>query len=124
MAPDRDRRSLRSLRSDRDDSKERGVAFYTFVSLPGHPGKTTLTREQPPRLSSLENLPQSKRFSFLSVDQRSIKTQGRLSWTVAVLLTNCVMEKRSIAWRVLYTCGSSQKFLPWKDVIAGCPFGT
>ena len=39
MVPDTDRRSLRSLRSDRDDSKERGVAFFTFVSLPGHRGK-------------------------------------------------------------------------------------
>ena len=38
MAPSTDRRSLRSLRSDRDDSKERGVAFYTFVSLLGYPG--------------------------------------------------------------------------------------
>ena len=37
MAPDTNRRSLRSLRSDRDDSKERGVAVYTAVSLPGHP---------------------------------------------------------------------------------------
>jgi hypothetical protein len=34
-APDTNRRSLRSLRSDRDDSKERGVAVYTFVSLDG-----------------------------------------------------------------------------------------
>ncbi len=32
------RAGSRSLRSDRDDSKERGVAFYTFVSLPGHLG--------------------------------------------------------------------------------------
>jgi hypothetical protein len=41
MAPDTDRRSLRSLRSDRDDSKEREVAFSTFVSVRGHPGKIT-----------------------------------------------------------------------------------
>jgi hypothetical protein len=66
MAPDTDRRSLRSLRSDRDDSKEREFAFYTVVSLRGHAGKTTLAYRQPPRLCSLEHLPQSNRFSSLS----------------------------------------------------------
>ena len=91
MAPDTDRRSLRSLRSDRDDSKERGVAFYTFVSLRGHPGKTTLTM--------ISSLP----FDFALSKIFHGRTDFHPFWwtTGPSRLRTCLLDWLQLYWRIV-----------------------